>query len=85
MGLDGGPARRVYVELRSRPSGSAVAAPGYPKINPTQFTGPWVVYRLKVDPAAALKSTYVLAEGDENAREKAVMKANLSRFLHRRD
>jgi hypothetical protein len=35
--------------------------------------------------SAALKSTYVLAEGDENAREKAVMKANLSRFLHRRD
>jgi hypothetical protein len=38
-----------------------------------------------MNPADALKSTYVLAEGDDNDREKAVMKANLSRFLHRRD
>jgi hypothetical protein len=82
MGLDGRPAAEVYLELRVRQSGPLGGRPGCPTISRARFTGPWVAYRLKVDPENALKSTYVLAEDDG---EKAVMKANLSRFLHRRD
>ncbi len=86
MGLDGGPAGEVYVELTPPPSGSAPGAShAYPKISPAGFTGHWVAYRLKVDPVNALKSTYVLAEGEESDQGKEVMKANLSRFLHGRD
>jgi hypothetical protein len=44
-----------------------------------------VAYRLTVDPANGLKYTYVLNVGDERDPEREVMRANLSRFLHRRD
>jgi hypothetical protein len=80
LGLGGGPAGEVYVELTA-----ARSALGDPAISPAGFTGPWVVYRLRVNPASGLRYTYVLADGDERDREKDVMQANLSRFLHRCD
>ncbi len=86
MGPDGGPAGELYVELPLLPSGAAlVGHSGYLKVSPAGFTGPWVAYRLTVDPANGLMSTYVLAVGDERDPEREVMRANLSRFLHRRD
>jgi hypothetical protein len=86
MGPDGGPTGVVYVDFPLPPSGSTLGAhPGSPKASPARFTGPWVTYRLTVDPADALKSTYVLADGDERDPERKVMRANLSHFLHRRD
>jgi hypothetical protein len=44
-----------------------------------------VNYRLKVNPANGSTSTYVLAGSATCGRENDVMKANLSRFLHRTD
>jgi hypothetical protein len=86
MGPGGGPAGEVYVALTQPAAGSAlVTQRGDPRISPAGFTGPWVTYRLKVNPDNALQSSYVLAEGEVSDREKGVMKANLSRFLHGRD
>ncbi len=86
MGLDGGPAGELYVELPLPSSGAAlVGRSGFLKVSPAGLTEPWVAYRLTVDPADALTSTYVLAVGDERDPEREVMRANLSRFLHRRD
>ena len=82
MGFDGAPAGDVYVQLTLSP---ARVAFGDPTISPARFTGPWVNYRLKVNPASGLTSTYVLVESDERNRVKDVMKTNLSRFLHRTD
>ena len=82
MGLDGGPPGDVYVELTLPP---ARVAFGDPTISPARFTGPWAKYRLKVNPANGLTSSYVLAESDERDQENDVMRTNLSRFLHRTD
>ncbi len=82
MGLDGGPAGEVYVELRLSPARMAV---GDPTISPARFTGPWVAHRLKVNPATDLRPPTCWPWATSATRERAVMKANLSRFLHRRD
>ncbi len=62
MGLDGGPAGEVYVELRLSPARMAV---GDPTISPARFTGPWVAHRFEGEPCNGFASTYVLAVGDE--------------------
>jgi|SRR6478609_2642735 len=81
-GLDGGPAGDVYVELPLPP---ARVTSGALTTSPARFTGPWVNYRLKVNPANGSTSTYVLAGSAKCGREYDEMKANLSRFLHRTD
>ncbi len=64
MGLDGGPPGDVYVELTLPPDRVAF---GDPTISPARFTGPWAKYRLKVNPANGLTSSYVLA-GERRTR-----------------
>jgi hypothetical protein len=68
MGLDGGPAGEVYVELRLSPARMAV---GDPTISPARFTGPWVAHRLKVNPATDLRPPTCWPWATSATRERA--------------